>query len=111
MVLLGLIKTLPKYLRDRCLKSGIVPLQGMYEGLLAISKSIKVAKAWKNVFDIKIPKTISNFKKKTKTYSEYESKLILKKYGIPIPKSLITNKKNLFHDYKKIGFPLVEKIN
>jgi len=111
VIISSLSDTLPKYLRDRCLKSGVVPLQGMYEGLLAISNSIKVAKAWKNVFDIKIPKTIFNIKKKTKTYSEYESKLILKKYGIPTPKSLITNKDNLFHDYKKIGFPLVAKIN
>ena len=50
----------------------------MYEGLLAISNSIKVAKAWKNISEIKIPKTISKFKKKIKTYSEYESKIILK---------------------------------
>ena len=110
-IISSLSDTLPKYLRDRCLKSGVVPLQGMYESLFAISNSIKVATAWKNVFDIKIPKNISSFKRKTKTYSEYESKLVLKKYGIPIPKSLITNKKNLLRDYKKIKFPLVAKIN
>ena len=110
-IISSLSDTLPKYLRDKCLKSGVVPLQGMYEGLLAISNSIKVAKAWKNISEIKIPKTISKFKKKIKTYSEYESKIILKKYGVPIPKSLITNKQNLLRDYKKIGFPLVAKIN
>ena len=49
--------------------------------------------------------------KEKKTYSEYESKLILKKFNIPIPKSLLTNKKNILRDYKKIGFPLVAKIN
>jgi len=110
-IISSLSDTLPKYLREKCLKSGIVPLQGMYEGLLAISNSIKMQKAWKKNIDIKIPKKIPNLKKKTKNYSEYESKLILKKYGVPIPKSLITNKKNILRNYKKIGFPLVAKIN
>jgi acetyltransferase len=54
---------------------------------------------------------MENLVKKTKTCSEYDSKLILKKNGIPVPKSLITNKKNILCDYKKIGFPLVAKIN
>ena len=78
-IISSLSDTLPKYLRDKCLKSGVVPLQGMYEGLLAISNSIKVAKAWKNISEIKIPKTISKFKKKIKSYSEYASYIILKK--------------------------------
>ena len=102
---------MPKYLRERCLKSGVVPLQGMYEGLLAISNSIKIGKTWKNTFDIKIPKIKPRYNKKTKTFSEYESKLFLNKFGVPIPKSLITNKKNILHDYRNIGFPLVAKIN
>jgi len=110
-VISSLSDTLPKYLREKCLKSGVVPLQGMSESLLAISNSIKIAKAWRSCIDIKIPKNIPNIKKKTKTYSEYESKLMLNKFGIPIPKSLITNKKNLLRDYKKIEFPLVAKIN
>ena len=110
-IISSLSDTLPKYLREKCLKSGVVPLQGMYEGLLAISNSIKIQKAWKKNIDIKIPKNIPNLKKKVKNYSEYESKLILKKYGVPIPKSLITNKKNILRNYKKIGFPLVAKIN
>ena len=110
-IISSLSDTLPKYLREECLKSGVVPLQGMSESLLAISNSINIAKAWKNFVDIKIPKKMKNLKKKTKTYSEYESKLLLKKYGISVPKSLITNKKNILRDHKKIGFPLVAKIN
>ena len=110
-IISSLSDTLPKYLRERCLKSGVVPLQGMYEGLLAISNSIKIGKAWRNSVDIKIPKIKPRYNKKTKTFSEYESKLFLNKFGVPIPKSLITNKKNILHDYRNIGFPLVAKIN
>ncbi|MDC0037310.1 acetate--CoA ligase family protein [Alphaproteobacteria bacterium] len=110
-IISSLSDTLPKYLREKCLKYGVVPLQGMSESLLAISNSIKVGKVWENFADIKIPEKIPNLKKKIKTYSEYESKLILKKNKIPIPKSLVTNKRNILRDSKKIGFPLVAKIN
>ena len=110
-IISSLSDTLPKYLREKCLKAGVVPLQGMSESLLAISNTIKISKAWKNFIDIKIPKNLSNLNGETKTYSEYESKLILKKFNIPIPKLLLTNKKNILRDYKKIGFPLVAKIN
>ncbi len=111
VIISSLSDTLPRYLREKCFKSGVVPLQGMSESLLAISNSIKTAKAWNNFSEIKIPKNIRKLKKKNKTYSEYESKLILKKFRISIPKSLITNKKNILRDYKKIGFPLVAKIH
>ena len=110
-IISSLSDTLPKYLREKCLKSGVVPLQGMSESLLAISNSIKISKAWSNFSEIKISKNLQNHKNKIKTYSEYESKLILKKFKISTPKSLITNKKNILRDYKKIGFPLVAKIH
>ena len=110
-IISSLSDTLPKYLREKCLKYNVVPLQGMSESLLAISNAIKIGKVWKNFADIKIPEEIPNLKKKIKTYSEYESKLILKKNKIPIPKSLVTNKKYILRDSKKIGFPLVAKIN
>ena len=110
-IISSLSDTLPKYLREKCLKYNVVPLQGMSESLLAISNAIKIGKVWKNFADIKIPEKIPNLKKKIKTYSEYESKLILKKNKIPIPKSLVTNKKNILRDSKKIGFPLVAKIH
>ena len=83
----------------------------MWESLLAISNSIKISKAWSNFSEIKISKKLQNHKNKIKIYSEYESKLILKKFKISTPKSLITNKKNILQDYKKIGFPLVAKIH
>ncbi len=111
VIISSLSDTLPKYLRSKCFKSGVVPLQGMSESLIAISNSIKIAKAWRNCFDIKISQKIKNPKTKIDTFSEHESKLILKKFKIPVPKSLITNKKDILRDYKKIGFPLVAKIN
>ena len=42
----SLSETLPKHIRDKCLKSGIVPLQGLKEALFAIHCSISTGKAW-----------------------------------------------------------------
>ena len=95
IIISSLSDTLPKYLRERCFKSGVVPLQGMTESLIAISNSIKISKAWKNHFDIKISQKINNIEMKIKTISEYESKLILKKNKITITKYFITNKNNI----------------
>ena len=66
VIISSLSDTLPRYLREKCFKSGVVPLQGMSESLLAISNSIKTAKAWNNFSEIKIPKNIRKLKKKNK---------------------------------------------
>ena len=45
-IIASLPETLPKHIRDKCLKSGIVPLQGLKESLYAIHSSILTGKAW-----------------------------------------------------------------
>ena len=50
-------------------------------------------------------------KKRKKTYSEYDSKKILANHGIKIPKSISSNVSQAITNAKKIGFPLIMKIN
>ena len=107
----SLPETLPKHIREKCLKAGIVPLQGLKESLKAINFSILTRKAWLKNNKIKIYKDLPIKKNLHKSYSEYESKKILKRYGINIPQSILTNTKNAIQDSKKIKFPLVMKIN
>jgi len=45
-IIASLPETLPKHIRDKCLKSGIVPLQGLKESLYAIHCSILTGQAW-----------------------------------------------------------------
>mgnify|MGYP001378950275 CR=1 FL=1 len=107
----SLPETLPKHVRDKCLKSGIVPLQGLQEALFAINNSILTRIAWEKTNIIKKIKFRKNNKKIIKTYSEFQSKKILQKYNIKIPHSILSNKNNAIKDSKKIGFPVVLKIN
>ena len=52
-IIASLPETLPKHIRDKCLKSGVVPLQGLKESLYAIHSSILTGQAWSNFNIIK----------------------------------------------------------
>lgn len=110
-IITSLPETLPKHIRDKCLKSGIVPLQGLKESLYAIHCAILTGKAWSKFNSLKIFKLNNKIRNFKKTYSEYQSKNILYNYGINIPKSILSNPKRAVLDSKTIGFPVVIKIN
>ena len=110
-IIASLPETLPKSIREKCLKSKIVPLQGLKESLYAIHCSILTGQAWSKFNILKIINSKNKTQKSKKTYSEYRSKKILKNYGIRVPKSILSNNKNTIADSKKIGFPVVMKIN
>jgi len=110
-VIASLPETLPKHIREKCLKAGVAPMQGLRESLKAINFSIGASIAWRKNNKIKIYKNLQDTKVKNKSYSEYQSKKILNRYGIDIPQAILTNSKNAIKDSKKIKFPLVMKIN
>ena len=106
----SLSDTMPKHIRDKCINNGISPLQGMKEALFTIKKAIEIGSIWKNESAVKNYK-VKRQNKNIKTYSEFESKKILKKIGIRIPKGIISDKIKLKKDSAKIGYPLVAKIH
>ena len=110
-IIASLPETLPKHIRDKCLKSGIAPLQGLKESLYAIHSSILTGQAWSQFNILKIIKSQNKNYASKKTYSEYKSKKILNNYGIKVPKSILSNLTRAVADSEKIGFPLVMKIN
>ncbi len=111
VIIASLPETLPKHIRDKCLESGIVPLQGLKESIYAINSSILTGQAWSNFNKLKFIKLKNRQNTLIKNYSEFESKKIIEKYGIKIPKSILSNSNSAIKDSKKIGFPIVIKIN
>ena len=111
VIIASLPETLPKHIRNKCLKSGVAPLQGLKESLHAIHSSILTGQAWSKYNKLKVYKSNNKTNASVKTYSEYQSKNILKKNGIKIPKSVLSNPDKAVEDSKKIGFPVVLKIN
>ena len=91
VIIASLPETLPKHIRNKCLKSGVAPLQGLKESLHAIHSSILTGQAWSKYNKLKVYKSNNKTNASVKTYSEYQSKNILKKNGIKIPKSVLSN--------------------
>ena len=94
------------------IKNQILPLGGLKTGLRAIELSNKSFLFSKKVDFIKVllEKRISQ--KNRRSLLEIDSKKILKKYGIPVPNSLITNKSRLKktnYTINKLKFPIVLK--
>ena len=89
----SLPETLPKHIREKCLKAKIAPMQGLKESLKAINFSIETNKAWEGNNKIKIYKNLQNTKVKNRSYSEYQSKKILNRYGVNIPQAILTLEK------------------
>jgi len=111
VIIASLPETLPKHIRDKCLESGIVPLQGLKESIYAINSSILTGQAWSNFNKLKFINLKNRKNTLIKNYSEFESKKMIEKYGIKIPKSILSNSNSATKDSKKIGFPVVIKIN
>ena len=110
-IITSLPETLPQHMRNKCLKSGVVPLQGLKEALYAIHCSILTGQAWSKFNILKVFKLNNKTQTSKKTYSEHQSKKILNNYGIKVPKSILSNIKRAVADSKKIGFPVTIKIN
>ena len=103
-IITSLPETLPRHIRNKCLKSGVVPLQGLKEALYAIHCSILTGQSWSKFNILKVFKLNNKTQTSKKTYSEYQSKKILNNYGIKVPKSILSNIKRAVADSKKIGF-------
>ncbi len=95
-VLATLGENLDEVISQRFLEAGIVPLHGMEEGIMAIDKSIfernrkrsckknlRAARSYSSVF---LSQPI-NSNTKAVSIDEYQAKLDLKKFGLPVPES------------------------
>ena len=111
-VVSSISESMTEDLAEVFIKNQILPLGGLKTGLRAIELSNKSFLFSKKVDFIKVllEKRISQ--KNRRSLLEIDSKKILKKYGIPVPNSLITNKSRLKktnYSINKLKFPIVLK--
>jgi acetate---CoA ligase (ADP-forming) len=104
----SLPETLPEDAREFLLQQGIAPMQGMEECLIAIKSAMFLYKKQKQ--RVKAVARASCKEGNIKTLNEFEGKQLMKKYGIPIPKSYICTTSNAPELATKLGFPVVLKI-
>ena len=107
-LLSSLPESLSKSTREKCLRAGVAPLQGLVESLEALQYAAKISKTW-NEWSLPeiippIPDTL-NFR----TLTESESKEMLAQHGFDVPLSRLASAEQVSAVAEEIGFPLVLK--
>ena len=108
-LLSSLPESLSKSTREKCLRAGVAPLQGLVESLEALQHAAKISKAWS---EWSLPEIIPpildtlNFR----TLTESESKEILAQLGFDVPRSRLVSEEQVSVAAEEIGFPLVLKV-
>jgi acyl-CoA synthetase (NDP forming) len=112
----ALVSSLPEAIgarmRERCLESGVVPLQGLREALEALSCAAAAGVAWQTPpVELRVPvppqrpaNTVG-----ARTLSEAEGKAALAAFGVTIPASGMAVPADAARRAESIGFPVVMK--
>ena len=108
----ALISSLPESLgsaiREKCLASGIVPLQGQREALEALDLAGAVGEAWKRgpALELQRPRAAPAT---AHSLSEHAAKQALAAYGVPVPRARLSTPAQAADTAAALGFPVVIK--
>jgi acetyl-CoA synthetase len=107
-LLASLPETMPERVRTLCLRSGVVPLQGLREGLEALDRAGAIGENWRDgaVVQLSRPRTARG---PVCTLSEFEAKAALAAYGVPVPQSRRVAVNQAVATAASIGYPIVMK--
>ena len=108
----ALMSSLPESLsrstREKCLGSGVVPLQGLLESIEGLHHAVKLNRVWKEWSPPKIfPSSPKEFK--LRTLNEFEAKNLLNQHQINVPKNKLVGAEKVVEAAEAIGFPVVLK--
>lgn len=107
-MLASLPETLNRRIRERCIAGGVVPLQGLGEGLLALQHGAAVAAAWQRPFP-QLQLT-GNPAGASREIGEYAAKQRLARHGVAVPKSACVPAAEAGAAAERLGFPVAIKI-
>ena len=108
----SLLSSLPESLsrstREKCLSSGVVPLQGLLESIEGLHHAAKVSRVWNEWSPPEIfPSPPEEFE--VRTLNEFEAKDLLNQHQINVPKSRLAIADKVVEAAEAIGFPVVLK--
>jgi acyl-CoA synthetase (NDP forming) len=108
-LLSSLPESLSKSTREKCLRAGVAPLQGLVESLEALQNAAKTSKVWS---EWSLPEIIPPIRDTLnfRTLTESESKEILAQLGFDVPRSRLVSEEQVSVAAEEIGFPLVLKV-
>jgi len=103
-------ENIPAIARDRLMKSGIAPMQGLDECLRAIRFAVQIGEAQRRVDEIPaLPK--ADLQEGTPTVlNEWDSKQALAMYGLMIPEGQLCSASEAVEAAESLGYPVAAKI-
>ncbi|MBC8258905.1 MAG: acetate--CoA ligase family protein [SAR324 cluster bacterium] len=107
-LLSSLPESLSKATREKCLRAGVAPMQGLAESLEALQHAAKISKAWNEWSKPEIFPPLPDLPS-ISTLSEADSKELLAQHGFEIPKKRIVAADQILVATEEIGFPVVLK--
>ena len=109
-LLASLPETMPASIREQCLDAGVVPLQGLREGLEALNLCGAMGECWHQGSQVTMLRPAATAGSKTaRNLLEREAKQALAAFGVPIPASKQVSINAAVATAREIGFPVVMK--
>jgi acetyl-CoA synthetase len=108
----AVISSLPESLaastRERCLRAGVVPLQGQREALEALDFAGAAGTAWRHGAPVELrrPRALGE---RARALSEQDAKAALAAYGVRVPRSAVVRPRDAAGAAEALGFPVVVK--
>jgi len=114
-LLASLPETMPASIREQCLNAGVVPLQGLREGLEALDLCGAMGECWRHGSRVTMLRPAAAALaaaaggKTARNLLEREAKQALAAFGVPIPASRQVSIDAAVATARDIGFPVVMK--
>jgi acetyl-CoA synthetase len=107
----SLPETLSKRIRERCLRGGVIPLQGLRESLEALSLAGAVGTAWRSNVAVRLnlPAANGTLAEAVHSLNEHDSKLQLADFGLKVPRGRAVAAQAAAAAAAELGFPVVIK--
>ena len=107
-LLASLPETIPARVRRLCLAAGVIPLQGLREGLEALDQAGAVGECWRAGTSARLlrqPAALSDLR----TLTEFDAKAALAAHGLPVPQSRRVAVADAVAAATELGYPVVMK--
>jgi acetate---CoA ligase (ADP-forming) len=107
----SLPETLSEAVRQRCLRGGVIPLQGQREALEALALAGQLGAAWRRGTAVELNLPPREHSGDTTVYAlgEHEGKSELARFGLKIPRGKIVAARDGATAAAELGFPVVMK--
>ncbi len=109
VLLASLPETLNESLRESCMARGVVPLQGLREGLEALDQASAMGAAGR-ALEFPVPRLPQAARRTATPIGEHAAKAALARYGVPVPNGRIVDCAAAAATATELGFPVAIKV-